>query len=65
MNDETELETALLGLLDCCELDADITIESARSFRDAGLGSGNRGIVIRLSNGAVFQLTVVQASRAS
>jgi len=39
----------------------DSEIESVLSFKDVGLLTTNKGLIVRLSNGDEFQLTVVQS----
>lgn len=38
-------------------------IRSVPTFEDAGLLTRDRGLVLRMSNGAEFQLTIVQSKR--
>ena len=54
--DDGALADLMLDLLDDSEGLAD-----AMTFRDAGLLTDNAGVVIRLANGAEFQITIVQS----
>lgn len=57
---ETEFETWLKDLIDehSSELDAEI---AADTFRDAGVLTMNKGLVIRKEDGSEFQLTIVKS----
>ena len=55
---EVGLETTLQSLLET------LTEQGVATFRDAGILTHNRGLVLTLANGAEFQLTIVQSSRA-
>ncbi len=52
---EKRLETKLAALL---ERWAEVT-----TFRDAGVLTNNRGLVIAFPNGQEFQITIVESSR--
>jgi hypothetical protein len=41
--------------------ETDATFQSVRTFEDAGVLTTDRGLVIRLSNGQEFQITIVQS----
>lgn len=63
--------TALLLLVSDVEcahdpfvVDNDATVESVRTFADVGLLTRDDGIVVRLSDGSEFQVTVVQSKQA-
>lgn len=53
---EIEMEDYLMDLL----FD-EYEVSNITTFRDAGLLTYNRGIVVEFKNGAVFQITIVQA----
>lgn len=42
-----------------CVAEAAVTFASVRSFEDAGVLTTDRGLVVRLSNGQSFQLSIV------
>ena len=54
--DDGALADLMLDLLDDSEGLAD-----AMTFRDAGVLTGDAGVVIRLADGAEFQITIVQS----
>jgi len=39
------------------------SIDGARSYSDAGVLTGNRGLVLRLANGQEFQITIIESMR--
>lgn len=41
--------------------DDDLRPDSIRTFEDAGVLTTDRGLVLRLSNGQEFQITIVQS----
>ena len=55
-NDDGTLADYLRDMVDDAE-----GVTDAVTFRDAGLLTGNAGVVIRLANGAEFQITIVQS----
>lgn len=67
----TGQDTDLANLTDFCEAhglpalrDTDgtaVTVIDAHTYRDAGVLTGNRGVVLDLSDGSQFQLTIVFA----
>ena len=62
---ERDFEGALSCLLEEepleFDLDTDTGVDSVRTFEDAGVLTNNRGLVIRMSDGAEFQLTIVRS----
>ena len=61
--DEEVVEEALSLILNgLCGVD-DTSLESCtvRTYEEAGLLTYNRGVVIRLSDGSEYQLTIVQS----
>jgi hypothetical protein len=40
-----------------------VTVQSAHTYRDAGVLTLNRGVVLELSDGSEFQLTIVISRR--
>lgn len=60
----TDLIMALIGVLEYDDDAAAIGVDSTRTFNDAGLLTSNEGLIVRLANGAEFQLTVVQSHDA-
>lgn len=60
-----DIEAALIDVFQGFELDEDMVevIRDARTFSDAGVLTMDRGIVIRLSDGSEYQLTIVQSGR--
>lgn len=52
-----------VGVMDSEQEDA-VREARVRSFNDAGLLTNNEGIVLRLRNGAEFQLQIVQSKEA-
>jgi hypothetical protein len=60
-------EVLLAGTDPDDELDADaedeseVWVDSVDSFADDGVLSYNKGVVVRLSNGSEFQLTIVRS----
>ena len=68
---EKEFERALMMTLaeapDDYKTDEALNIEqvrSVRTFEDVGVLTGNRGVVVTLTDGSEFQLTVVQSRQA-
>ena len=57
--DATLLAEAIEELLDL--LDGDEEVARTSSFGDAGVLTTNAGLVVRMSDGAEFQVTVVQS----
>ena len=57
--DEREFQDQLAELL----LD-DTDVSKVLTFGEAGMMTRNKGLVVRLPNGAVFQLTIVQSRNA-
>jgi hypothetical protein len=58
------LEAALASLLgwgDAAWEAVEAGIHSARTFADAGVPTQDRGLVLRLENGAAFQVTIVRS----
>ncbi len=55
---EIELETMLYELLQ--DRDEAPEIARAESFEEAGLLTDNRGLVVRTTDGAEFEITIVQ-----
>lgn len=65
------MEAALAEILGLPEADAvlteiadaeqPVTFFSTRSFSDAGVLTTNSGLVVRLTNGQEFQITIVQS----
>jgi hypothetical protein len=53
-----------LAAEDCAGEVGDVEIEDVATFRDAGLLSGNKGLVVTLRNGQEFQLTIVKSREA-
>jgi hypothetical protein len=43
----------------------DVEIDSARTYDDAGLLTSSDGVVLRLADGTVFQLSIVDATPAT
>jgi hypothetical protein len=62
-----ELEDVMVRALCWQDLDAFEAIEdglrAAQSFADAGILTRDKGLVIRMANGAEFQLTIVRSER--
>jgi len=56
---EIEMETMLYETLQ----DEDMVPEvaSVRTFEEAGVLAGNRGVVVRCTDGSEFQVTIVQS----
>ena len=65
---ERKFEQMLLDALDSAsaELGTETGLNDARvsTFEDVGMLTRNRGLVVRLQNGAEFQLTIVQSQEA-
>ena len=65
---ERKFEQMLLDALDSAsaELGTETGLNDARvsTFEDVGMLTRNRGLVVRLQNGAEFQLTIVQSRDA-
>lgn len=64
---EDTIEAALLAALnpetaDLAQSSADVTVRAARSYRDAMVLTGNRGIELTLSDGSQFQITIVRSA---
>ena len=55
---EIELETMLYELLQ--DRDEAPEIAQAETFEEAGLLTDNRGLVVRTTDGAEFEITIVQ-----
>lgn len=58
---EREMQEALVEALYGIELygdDGEVEVTSVRTFEEAGLMTRNKGVVIRLSDGSSFQLTI-------
>ncbi|MCX6915573.1 MAG: hypothetical protein NT167_21445 [Verrucomicrobia bacterium] len=55
---EIELETMLYELLQ--DRDEAPEIARAETFEEAGLLTDNRGLVVRTTDGAEFEITIVQ-----
>lgn len=64
--DESDLECALIDLLksESDNGDSDFAGCKAQSFKAARVLTMNNGIVIRMPNGAEFQVTIVQSEEA-
>lgn len=60
---ERQFEEALAADLLFLESD-ELVIDRVATFEDRCLLTRNRGLVIRLDNGAEFQVTIVQSKRA-
>jgi hypothetical protein len=60
MLDDRDMESMLSEILECAETE---DLEGCRvsTFDEAGLLTGNRGLVVRLADGEEFQLTIVQS----
>ena len=56
---EIEMETMLYEALQDDELVPEVA--AVRTFEEAGLLTGNRGVVVRCTDGAEFQVSVVQS----
>ena len=56
---EIEMETMLYETLQDGEIVPEVA--SVRTFEEAGVLTGNRGVVVRCKGGAEFQVTVVQS----
>ena len=56
---EIEMETMLCETLQDEEIVPEVA--SVRTFEEAGVLTGNRGIVVRCTDGSEYQLTVVQS----
>ena len=64
---ERDFEEALKDILedqDTLEEVAGPEVSSVDTFENAGILTRNRGLVIRLRNGAEFQVTIVQSQEA-
>jgi len=59
---EAKLESLILDLEYEDENPLAEKISSARSFQDAGIMTMNRGVVLRMSDGSEFQITIVQSA---
>ncbi len=55
--DTGEFEAELVDMLG----DAELAVERVVTFADAGVLTDNRGLVLRLSDGSEFQLTIVRS----
>ena len=61
-----DVNEVLRSLLEQNEDDDDVKtllseVKSVKTFKEAGVLSGNRGLVLTLANGSQFQVTVVQS----
>lgn len=56
------IETLLLSLEIEAENPFAETIATATSFEDAGILTRNRGVVLHMRDGSVFQITIVQSA---
>jgi len=56
---EIEMETLLYETLQDEEIVPEVA--SVRTFEEAGVLTGNRGVVVRCTDGAEFQVTIVQS----
>lgn len=54
------VEVLKQGLQFVAEDDYDMAIENVQTFEEAGLLTGNQGLVVRI-NGSEFQITVVKS----
>jgi len=64
MNDErfeTLLATMLEEHADLDENDDDVVVAEVVTFRDAGVLTYDRGLVVRMVDGSEFQLTIVRS----
>ena len=64
---ENEFESALLYLIQDGETGEGIDADSVRSvvpYREAGVLTGNAGLVVTMNDGSEFQLTIVQSRMA-
>lgn len=60
-----ELEVQLMQVLalHACELEDEFPLEGVASFEEAGVMTYNRGVVLRMEDGAEYQLTIVQSAQ--
>jgi len=56
---EIEMETMLYETLQDEEIVPEV--DAVRTFEEAGVLTGNRGVVVRCKDGSSFQVTVVQS----
>ena len=56
---ESEMETMLYEMLQDEEIVPEVA--SVRTFQEAGVLTGNRGVVVRCKDDSSFQVTVVQS----
>jgi len=56
---EIEMETMLYEMLQDEEIVPEVA--SVRTFQEAGVLTGNRGVVVRCKDDSSFQVTVVQS----
>ena len=63
---ERDFEQVLHQLLTGSDVDGDEDLQGARvsTFEEDGILTHNRGLVVRLQNGAEFQVTIVQSQEA-
>lgn len=57
-----ELERALMGALEVATDEDEFPLAESVSFEDAGVMTNNRGLVLRMDDGAEFQVSIVQSA---
>ncbi|HUT56490.1 MAG TPA: hypothetical protein VNA25_01295 [Phycisphaerae bacterium] len=56
---ESDIETMLYELLQDDEMAPEV--RRVETFEEAGVLTGNRGVVVRAADGSEFQITIVQS----
>lgn len=72
--DSRELQDLLVNILDTASVDEDVQSDfeaealhraGIRTYEERGVMTYNKGLVVRLTNGDEFQITIVQSMRGA